>query len=426
MIKLKNNGNSYFEYSVDKKDAFAKKVYDTRGANTHLFIDLGAIPLAQSGSGVYTINMFDIEKDASEQKTFYLSNINDYKGAMAGLNLLVNADLSEIADYIEANKDNLEFSCGLYELADKQKTAGLVSAQLKKQLFSETDRESNRAVYRNLLLINGLANKKIDSLGTVAQYSALINGGGLSSWYAGIEEESVQNEILARLNGESFADIEELENKIIEAFVLEKVQHNTGYGEAKKIITQFETKLGITASDYSDTAYSAVSGKDYKNKEELAAALKNNNNSAPSVSYSSSGGGGGKGSSSSYQMSQSVISNATITPVVKEIFSDLGDVEWAKEHIEKLYKNNIVAGDGEGKYLPDNTVTREEFVKMMVLAFDMYSETAKAEFADYAAESVKLLSSNGIINGIDGNFRPLDNSTRAQAAVVISRLCDLK
>lgn len=196
-------------------------------------------------------------------------------------------------------------------------------------------------------------------------------------------------------------------------------------------------------------------------------------------------------------MSQSVIPNAPITPVVKEIFSDLGGVEWAKEHIEKLYKKSVVSGDGEGKYLPDNTVTREEFVKMMVLAFDMYSETAKAEFIDvpedawyykyvasavekglitgmgdnlfgtglqisrqdmaviahraaeaagknltnneqaidfadvdviddYAAESVKLLSNNGIINGIEGNFRPQDNSTRAQAAVVISRLCDLK
>ena len=33
-----------FEFSVDKKDAFAKKIYDIRGGNTHLFIDLGEIP----------------------------------------------------------------------------------------------------------------------------------------------------------------------------------------------------------------------------------------------------------------------------------------------------------------------------------------------------------------------------------------------
>ena len=42
--------------------------------------------------------------------------------------------------------------------------------------------------------------------------------------------------------------------------------------------------------------------------------------------------------------------------------------------------------------------------------------------ADYALEAVKTMSAAGIINGFDdGEFKPADNATRAQAAVVIYR-----
>ena len=49
--------------------------------------------------------------------------------------------------------------------------------------------------------------------------------------------------------------------------------------------------------------------------------------------------------------------------------------------------------------------------------------TDKERIADYASDAVSALSSSGMINGMDdGSFAPLENATRAQAAVMIYRV----
>lgn len=178
-------------------------------------------------------------------------------------------------------------------------------------------------------------------------------------------------------------------------------------------------------------------------------------------------------------------------PKEQEGFRDIGDVPWAAEAIGKLKDKGVVNGRADGIFEPYAGVTREEFVKMIVLAFGMeisdgdiafndaaaeewygkYIKTAsdagiiygigenqfgigmpitrqdiavivyrilkaagkdaevgKTEFNDedmiseYAAEAVSILSAGGVITGTpEGNFEPLSNATRAEAAVIIYR-----
>ena len=42
--------------------------------------------------------------------------------------------------------------------------------------------------------------------------------------------------------------------------------------------------------------------------------------------------------------------------------------------------------------------------------------------ADYAKDSVYALKENGIINGYDNSFNPVNNLTRAEAAVLINNV----
>ncbi len=112
----------------------------------------------------------------------------------------------------------------------------------------------------------------------------------------------------------------------------------------------------------------------------------------------------------------------------KSTFPDTDSVSWAKEAIEALAKDGCISGDENGNFKPNNKITREEFVKIVVTAFGKYDESATADFKDvnsdawyysYIASGVK----NGIINGIsDGYFGVGENITREDAAVILNRV----
>lgn len=172
-----------------------------------------------------------------------------------------------------------------------------------------------------------------------------------------------------------------------------------------------------------------------------------------------------------------------------EKFDDLDGYLWASEAILKLSELGIINGVGENKFMPEKTVTREEFVKMAVVLMNLYDSHAECDFSDvgkfdwfypyvasayesglvsginettfgtgyaitrqdlltilyravsskispseikeltftdtadidaYAYDCVEAMYSLGVVNGFsDGSFKPKNNATRAEAAVII-------
>lgn len=81
--------------------------------------------------------------------------------------------------------------------------------------------------------------------------------------------------------------------------------------------------------------------------------------------------------------------------------------EWAKEYVKALYEKGIVNGAGNGMFFPGNSVTRAEFVKMLVAALNIEAP-ASVGFDDVSPEhwSYKFICAAqgaGIINGIGDN-----------------------
>ncbi|MBQ4631407.1 MAG: S-layer homology domain-containing protein [Clostridia bacterium] len=121
---------------------------------------------------------------------------------------------------------------------------------------------------------------------------------------------------------------------------------------------------------------------------------------------SSSGGGSSwtpQGPDVNFDVTPPVASTPTVEASVQ--FNDLASVEWAREAIEGLWKKGIVNGKSNETFAPNDLVTREEFVKMLVQAFGKYNASAKADFADadtncwyypYVASAFE----SGIVNGI--------------------------
>ena len=116
-----------------------------------------------------------------------------------------------------------------------------------------------------------------------------------------------------------------------------------------------------------------------------------------------------------------------IIPVESDFpFTDCENHSWARTALKYLYQNGIVAGRTETLFYPDETVKREEFVKLVVSGFDLMG-TAEIKFEDidpeeWYAEPVAAAISAEIINGIsETEFGVGSDITREDMAVMIYR-----
>ena len=128
---------------------------------------------------------------------------------------------------------------------------------------------------------------------------------------------------------------------------------------------------------------------------------------------------------------QAPVEKPVQNPTQKVVFNDLGNVEWAKEAIEELAQRGVISGKASGVFAPEDNVTREEFVKIIIVALDLEDDKAVAEFSDIEPErwSKKYIASAynlGIISGVtDDKFMPTETLTREQMAAIIYRAYSL-
>ncbi len=107
-------------------------------------------------------------------------------------------------------------------------------------------------------------------------------------------------------------------------------------------------------------------------------------------------------------------------------FNDVKNDRWSFESIEKLSRMNIINGYPDGSFKPADQITRAEFVKI-VSEFIESNENIK-QFPDvdsehWAKEAIEKVYSKGLIKGYpDGNFKPQNNLTRAEAVSIINKL----
>lgn len=156
---------------------------------------------------------------------------------------------------------------------------------------------------------------------------------------------------------------------------------------------------------------------------------------------SSNGGGGSRGGVS---LNNSTI-NAPVNPnepgettnpnnsgqTTGTVFADVPTDSWSYPYIVKAQQAGIISGDGSGNYYPQNNVTREEFVKMIVNALQLKtSENPNAAFidvsdTDWFAPYVQTAYDNGIINGVtETSFGVGEYISRQDMATIIDRALD--
>jgi len=106
-------------------------------------------------------------------------------------------------------------------------------------------------------------------------------------------------------------------------------------------------------------------------------------------------------------------------------FPDVTADFWAFGTIDRMAQLGIISGHPDGLFAPNDAVTREQFVRMIVVAFNIPRSGVTGAFNDmpaehWAATYVEAASAAGIIQGIgDGLFGTGFNITREDAAVII-------
>ncbi|MDD6483632.1 MAG: S-layer homology domain-containing protein [Clostridiales bacterium] len=143
-----------------------------------------------------------------------------------------------------------------------------------------------------------------------------------------------------------------------------------------------------------------------------------------------SGGGGGNGGGTVSTGTTSQTPNIDVAAPNKpygssSLFNDIGSVSWAQDSIEELARRGVINGKADKIFAPNDTVTREEFVKMVVLALNITAEDTSCDFTDviddaWYKEYVGRAVGSGLVNGHgDGTFGVGENITRQDIAVIL-------
>lgn len=116
----------------------------------------------------------------------------------------------------------------------------------------------------------------------------------------------------------------------------------------------------------------------------------------------------------------------TLNPDIK--FSDTTDI-WAL----KGATVGITSGIGQGKFGPDESLSREQFATMIIRTLQIGQLTLadgsevsfvdEETFSSWAKESIMFAKANNIINGVgESRFAPKDLATKQQSLAIINRI----
>ena len=129
--------------------------------------------------------------------------------------------------------------------------------------------------------------------------------------------------------------------------------------------------------------------------------------------------------------------------LIKESFSDVKKSRWSVQYVERTKELGWLKGYGNGKFGPENSITRAELAACLVRIMEMkeneFEESGhlndgkeNMRFKDVAegkwyTDYVLKASGMKLIKGYpDGNFKPENKVTRTEAVLMINRMLGRK
>lgn len=112
--------------------------------------------------------------------------------------------------------------------------------------------------------------------------------------------------------------------------------------------------------------------------------------------------------------------------LAQSTFSDVPSDYWAAPFIQALVERDVIRGFTDGRFHPDEPITRAQFAVLVEQAFDRPTVRGAIRFRDvppryWAASAIQAAHREGFVSGYPGgDFRPEQPMPRAQVAVALA------
>ena len=365
-------------------------------------------------SGDYTVWVSDGKTDSPEKLTVYVLDEAD-KQLYAEQIAKMNAE--ELGVFFETKEKILD---GIGVIEERPNNMESLYASIAAQELEGTYTDIVKKINTELVL--GITKEK-GFIYAISVYNDYLGVDTSEELYSYVYENEIQESAQTFMNND-YDDVEEFKVELGSALKLAvftnapSAEYAMGFAEGNNDFFGFDFD-----DEYSDLsmlnqknvikqAMQGTSLSDIQSKFEDAVEKYKK-----STSKNSGGGGGGGGGGSS---TSAIVTNSSIPQELPEIqigdlsetetvseqefkFSDLDESHWAYNPVTELAKKGIVNGY-DGKFNPNANVTREEFVKMLVTAVGIETESANV-FEDVADDAwyapyVSAAKNSGIVNGI--------------------------
>ena len=370
------------------------------------------------------------------------SKCNELETALRDCN--TSADLFKSVLVTKAYEDALKAEGFCIELYESLQTEELKNDVIEKAIESlntlngKTNKEIAAALSEKVTLC---AINNADKAGVVKSALAEANLVFDNISYNAETEEKADWIAAAISENKPYSDSAALESAYEKVNILNKL-NSTGFADLTALLAEYEQKLGIAnSSEYKDYKASesktsintALASKLYADKpktvrkllDAIKACLPADTESRYTGGYTgSSPSGSGGGGFAAANMAPAV------TPAATKKFSDIYEAIWAETAINAMADAGIIVGDGSGKFRPNDSVTREEFVKMVVMASGLYNKEATCDFSDvpksaWYAPYIASAVNKGIIYGVtDTEFGSGQTLSRQDMAVICCRVLE--
>jgi len=380
-------------------------------------------------SGTYDI--FVTSKNERKTKIIEAVNFVDndtYSSAVDALNNEAkNGDTTTFFTMLGNKLNDLGFDAiGItgIELSD---VSYILFNEIKSNPLDKDDFENNLITYKNCVASVLLNKKQVTDI--TENIKELIAQDSLYSYFEKyVTEAAHRTYFTSKMSGKNITTIQDLKELCTDALILTVVKYPDGYMNIKDILSEIDEEKGISPLSNNNSVYSNLAGNDYNSVDDLITAYKNNVKKLSGSSGSSSGSSGsssGSGKNTSSGMYIPGKSEQNNTEVKNMRFVDLDTVMWAYEAISTLSDKNIINGKSEDRFAPNDNITREEFVKLVIGVLNEETTVNADNFTDVNTDAwysgyINRAYEIGVVNGFeDGRFGVGEKITRQDIAVIL-------
>lgn len=388
-----------------------------------------SVPVDMNGyeTGEYRLSVYQ-EREKVYDGYFPYAKPIDSKTALQGLNEVIESgDNAKIIEYINNNRVKLEFSSDYDSLVS---IGSAVKYIIQGAPYDINNKTACANVYKKAMLAQSFAEGKITSVDENIGNIDVLNKSPLKDVYAEkYITDTVKQNFGAKITSLApYASLDDFDTAVCDALILTVVNYPTGADDISSVISKIYPNFPETLLN--PTVCRAVMKNSYKNLASLKTAMENvpqAGESSPSKGSGSKGGGG----TPIGAVSNSVPSNSASGKDEKTetYFDDMDGAEWAKTSVDALVKKGIIAGRGNNKFAPNESITREEFVKLCVVLFKLPADSISDNvFNDVTSDMwcypyIKTAYGAKIINGISSDEFGVGRNVTRQDAMVILNEC---